>query len=241
MLISLNRFIKIYHEDKKVIMEITGCENCPLMQLHTFSYSASCRIFSNKTPYIGRVEMYNIETNKVFGHLIIPQFCQLPSSVEGLSNCELIYKISSIMISTEYINKDEKLPTIKGIPTLKKPLYKAGEDFIIKKNNIYLPDNTTLLLPETVSNTPRSSSIFPPTTPVSTPVYVKKDTCSVCGTEEESVDRKKNLGMCDECNLLYKNNNKMKQKAFINNFRLKRKVDFVNKKFKFNKEILINV
>ena len=62
--------------------------------------------------------------------------------------------------------------------------------------------------------------------------YQKLDTCSCCGERKEKVDRNKNIGMCPDCWDKNKNNKKMKNFSFINNFRLKRNKKWVDEKFK---------
>jgi hypothetical protein len=58
--------------------------------------------------------------------------------------------------------------------------------------------------------------------------------CSLCGEEDESVNRNTNHGMCDDCwEDGYNDSNKKKQ-AFINNFRLKRGESFKREKFNYN-------
>ncbi|MFW6272832.1 MAG: hypothetical protein ACOC2U_03535, partial [bacterium] len=47
--------------------------------------------------------------------------------------------------------------------------------------------------------------------------------CSHCGEKYISIDRKKNIGMCEKCWNLYKENKDEKYFSYINNFRLKRK------------------
>jgi hypothetical protein len=59
---------------------------------------------------------------------------------------------------------------------------------------------------------------------------VIKNICSLCGEDKPEVDRKKNLGMCDECN--NKQNRDKTDFAYMNNFRLKRKSTYSNLEFK---------
>jgi hypothetical protein len=56
----------------------------------------------------------------------------------------------------------------------------------------------------------------------------KKEICSCCGNNKTNTERNFHLGMCYECWINYKWNRKIKIKSFINNFRLKRNVEYIN-------------
>jgi len=56
------------------------------------------------------------------------------------------------------------------------------------------------------------------------------NTCSCCGKSKNNVNRDINMGMCKDCNDVFTNDKKYF--IYINNFRLKRKSEYLNKKFK---------
>jgi hypothetical protein len=69
--------------------------------------------------------------------------------------------------------------------------------------------------------------------------YSNLEICSICGENKDTVKRKENLGVCEKCLEIYKDNESMKYFAYVNNFRLKRKSTFNKNNFKIiNKNIV---
>ena len=42
------KYLRSYYNNKKVIMAIDGCQNCPLMRFSEDTVSCTCRMFSGK-------------------------------------------------------------------------------------------------------------------------------------------------------------------------------------------------
>lgn len=67
----------------------------------------------------------------------------------------------------------------------------------------------------------KSSTSIPITNPFEPP-KPEFEVCSYCGTEDKTVDRYKNQGMCKSCFIIHENDQIALQEAKMTNFKLKR-------------------
>ena len=233
---------KIDGINQKVILQVESCTHCPLMKFHQQTCLATCRIFSNSQTNVvdDFVINYNINTGEIHDKIPIPKWCLLPDKKNQLD-----FEIKT------YIVYNDKVLTSDAIIDPDLPVYIAGDVdgelvFNSKKEKLIDKENLNKLLPALVA-----ASVFTPNTNLtgeeayeqaysdyenysgnyndnsSIPQFVSKhNICSLCGEEDETVNRNINHGMCDSCWEVSHKDDKRKKQAFINNFRMKRGESF---------------
>lgn len=231
----MSRFLrsiqKIEGINQKVILQVESCAECPLVKFHEDMCLATCRAFdSNQGNVVDDfVVNYHVETLEILDEIAIPKWCELAEHVGQLDFDSKTYTVFNDKILTSDAITGEELPT-----------YKASE-----LNGKTVSNMQDLLPAIVVANMFTKSGEMTPdeayeqayceyedvgtTTPAR---VIKHDKCSLCGDEDESVDRDVNHGICDTCWKVSKDNDERKKQAFINNFRMKRGEKFQLETFK---------
>lgn len=246
------KFLRSYYKNKKVIMAIDGCQNCPLMRLHDDEMMSTCRVFLDKVKKGNVLDDWVVNYNDfgtIFDIIKIPSWCELPETMTDMFFHKHTFKPNpiSIVCSNSDDNDDFNLEII-SIKKLKEKnqniIYKIlndnkysddneddedDDDYPFKTESDYInnfqntKDNFDREYEEWENGMGYSSDT------ISTPIV---ETCSLCGEEHDTVDRMINNGMCTPCYDLHKDNKDKMNQSFINNFRLKRKINILHEPFK---------
>jgi hypothetical protein len=216
------RYVKTKIDDKNCILHQINCNFCPFMIFDKINVAAKCQKFKDLDKYndfISKINGYSVNEKgnaQPFTKIDIPNWCQLAGTIESVQNDRWVYtKSKLIQYKTEY-NDKSILPVISSNVV------------------IYNVDGTELKIVKKFKNNYESKltdNIYKSKTKPNSE-YIKLETCSCCGKKKEKVDRDKNIGMCSECWDKNKDDVKMKNFSYINNFRLKRSKDWVDEKFK---------
>ena len=220
----MTKYIRTYLNSKKSILKITGCETCPLMNLNILTFSCQCRYYksylSNDNMIKDFVSVYYYLNDRVIECIDIPHWCKLPNNIKEIeeSNNTFSLKEFGINVDTEDTEKNVtiiesfKLSDVNGYNTLPN----------VYKSAIPLPSSFPSMGEHGYNGNGFNTT--------STPKY---EYCSLCGEEDESVNRNENFGMCESCIELSENDEMKLNQAYINNFRLKRKIKIeTNTQFK---------
>lgn len=228
------KFIRTLVNNKPTFLIMGCCNKCPFFKINSDTKQGSCIKYSDdeQSNIIRYIYKY------IFKYLLgkslyipgfdinIPDWCELQEKLTStvdynvyIKNENNVDEVSILenqstdlaVISDKYVDYDE----FKGrIGLVKNNLY---NDFIginvDKKDNIAeinIPISTSTKTEIEIDNTP-------------------KGICSCCGKLQRNVDRNIQLGMCIECWIDYKWNRKIKLKSFMNNFRLKRNIQYIDK------------
>lgn len=225
----LRTVTKIDGINQKVILMVDSCTDCPLMKFHQQSCLATCRAFESGQGNIvdDFVLDYNVTTGKVIGNIKIPEWCKLADLESQMDFDTKTYTISG-----------DKLLTSNAIVSNDLPVHKASELNMNEDGGVmdFLPVLVASSVLNDISGEEayerayaeyddyedmgfagfESSQNYIPS------VENKFGLCSLCGEEDETVNRNTNHGMCDECWKVSFDNDERKKQAYINNFRLKR-------------------
>jgi hypothetical protein len=236
------RYIRTFYNDEKVIMKLNGCQVCPMMRFDIINVRCSCRYFSNKYMKNNTVNPFVIDYTDegiVKEQTKPPLWCELPYTLEELIKYRTTYRAfrESILVDPADSCDDTKLDIIDA------EVLKNKEDILL--DNFLLQLNGTRFKADDNFNSEDGDdrivnihrdfdelerhyeSAYGYQTSVK-----KLGACSICGEEDETVKRDKNIGMCDDCWEEYKDDDNKKKQAFINNFRMKRNMDFPKESFK---------
>lgn len=238
------KFIRTFYNDEKVVMRITGCQFCPLMTFNIDRFKCSCRTFSNEMQD-STVDLFVIDYKDngiVQDNIKIPKWCLLSNSIDDLIKNRITYRIfpNGLLINHCDYCDDNELEFI-DVEKLRNEEDAVMEEFMSRlsqKSNNSNPKNfidkeidihkdfNDIGFNDSVS-TEYSEEKYEFQTPIK-----KQEICSICGQENETVERNNNIGMCDNCWNIYQNDDKKKKQAFINNFRMKRNQKFLKESFK---------
>ena len=196
------RYIKTKVDGQAKTLHMCSCNLCPLLLFNKNNRIASCdRFFSESLDNIVDINIYSysiIGSNYLpLKEINIPKWCDLPDNILTISREENTYVRNG---QDQYI----KIPSVFGSASVISSLYVEYDKEMKNLVNKYTKNFNLKALQEKY-NTPLPSN-----------------RCSCCGLLKDNVDRHKNYGMCSECWKNYSTNEKMKQFAYINNFRLKR-------------------
>jgi hypothetical protein len=242
----MEKYIRTFHEDEKVILKLNGCQVCPLMKFNMNLDTCTCRYFSSKNkqnvvdPFVINSTINGIVNDEIK----IPTWCGLPNNLFELSKYRTTFRAfkSSILAEANDNCDDDLLPFLDA-EKLKLEGDKKLDNFLIqlvdnKVNFDFNSDDT--ISPEGICQRhhPDFTSIVKHQNnyPYQTPIK-KQEICSLCGEDDKSVKRNEHLGMCDDCWVLSYNDEDKKKQAYINNFRMKRNKEFPKETFK----ILTNI
>lgn len=234
-----------------IITEISGqnrifymnkCNFCPFFKISAFNKMSKCDHKETFNEDIEHIRAYTFGGKKgkyiPLGVIDTPNFCKLPTMVSDIITEDMVNKIQ--IISDKYVEFDEnfnlvKTDSINFVSSQKNTFNQLicdSENNISKKST----SNTTVETPQTVEE--KDDPIPTKTEPSCTqrnynrPIYKIFERCSCCGKMYKSVERYKNDGMCETCIETYSDDEEKVQFAKMNNFRLKRKSDFSEIKYK---------
>jgi len=224
----LRTVTKINGINQKVILKIDNCQHCPMMKFHQQSCIATCRLFESEQGNIidDFVLDYNVNSGKVHGDIKIPTWCRLAELESQLDFDNKTYTIHNDKVLSSDAIVDSNLPVHVASEV------KENEELDIMEllpalvtASVFKNSNTRELTPDEAyeqayleyENYGGNYSFNKRTPPVS-----KHGICSLCGEEDDTVNRNTNHGMCDGCWEVSFDNDDRKKQAFINNFRMKR-------------------
>lgn len=228
-------------------MKLSGCQFCPLMRFDMINTRCLCRWFKderNNTVVDVFVIDYT-EKGVVEDKIKIPNWCGLSNTIESLLQDRVTYRSfpSSVIINENDDCDDNELPFIDA------EKQKNEEDVLMEKFMIQLSKRPANFDPEEFIDGEVNKPNLPTKYNFSdedderygyqSPIK-KFEVCSSCGEEDETVKRKENIGMCDDCWDEYQFDEEKKKQAFVNNFRMKRNKDFPSEPFKIVNEIKID-
>lgn len=230
------------NEGKLVIHKIFGCEDCILMSYDKKIAECKCRCFSGEKDNIvlDNVAVYYNNKEYVFEHIDIPSWCGLSKSLDEIAhgNGKLYItdnnsKVYILNKDADFINKEIKFL----LPKRTFDIYKY-KDIITCE---LLADDISYVLnykPQSIEEIINNMNIIDNN---SEEIEIKEETeeteiklniCSNCGEKKQNINRNINFGMCEECWINNSNNENVKKKSFINNFRLKRNYEYSDKQYK---------
>jgi hypothetical protein len=235
------KFLRSYYKNKKVIMAIDGCHNCPLMRLNGDTTMCTCRIFIDKRKNENVVDDWAINYNSfgtTFDSIKIPKWCELPDTMTDMFFYKFTYRPNptSIEVSSSDDNNDYNLDVV-SIRLLKKEniniIYKILNDNQNTPNDDDFDEYPFKDELDYINNFHYLQDGFENEDSNNNGVIIElEETCSLCGENHATVDRIVNNGMCDPCYDLYKDDKTKMNQSYINNFRLKRKVNILHEPFK---------
>ena len=225
-------FTKIDKKPQFLIM--SKCNFCPFMINDFKNGDAKCAKFINPKPkqhfsrnflqtVYGYIQKgYDSREMEILTKIDIPTWCQLPDHMTKISPNDAIHSISNGKIFIEsgqnyantiqIISDDEVIISKVDYESL---ILKPKEDKFIKygrgkKSNV----TDVTIIGET---------------------KVETDVCSFCGEDKENIDRYNHLGMCGDCWSKNKFSHPKRYVSKINNFRLKRKMNWTDDEYKLVK------
>jgi hypothetical protein len=217
-----SRYIKTKVDGAPRILHMDKCNLCPLLYMDMQWKMAKCSKFGTQGIFLNTID-YNVYSYSCVGkrcvpikEISIPNWCGLPEDVLVIHQQ-----------NETYVKSGEGHIVIPNT---------FGNMVVVSSKYVqYDPKLTKLvyIIPKGTKTDSTKSKELPAHVP-STPTV---STCSSCGKMVENVNRKKNFGMCPKCWDENKDNEEMKQFAFINNFRLKRCAYWSDESFKPIKEI----
>lgn len=220
----MNRYIRIEEEVLKktdvVTYYIDKCNNCPLLSYNRNGFTCKCKVFRDEN-FNNVIKGFVIDVDTRIKEIIdIPEWCKLPTSIEEIKKSNKLYKVLKNGILVTYRDNLSCFPLINNTY--------SGRDISIEGEIEEDDELFNLFIKHTIDPFSESDSV----------ISVENETkpnglvCSLCGEIKESVIRKEHSGMCEECyNTSYEDINSIK-KAFINNFRLKRNINLINREYK---------
>lgn len=253
------KFLRSYYKNKKVIMTIDGCQNCPLIRFNEDMMMSTCRVFLDKVKNENVLDDWVVSYNTfgtIFDKIKIPSWCELPDTMVDMFSYKHTFKPTPITIQCSSSDEEDDFNLeIISIKKLKEEnqniIYKIlnenkyngknnngenDEDYPFKTDVDYINNfiNTKNNFDDEYDewdNNMGGSGITNPFDRVTetTPII---EICSLCGEEHDTVNRTINNGMCTSCYDLHKNNKDKMNQSFINNFRLKRKINILHEPFK---------
>jgi hypothetical protein len=216
------RYIRTKVDNNPVCLMLTKCNYCPFFKLmRNEDKKGICKVYYNLEDInlsnkIKDIYGYSFSENvyEVISDIDIPNWCGLEDKHENIKDLNIYFtfeennngcefKVESSDVEKLDIIGDYILKYSKGYKLTKSSYNKNG----------YLTKESRDLFNSIISNK-------------------YKKICSCCGKEKDNVKRSEHIGMCSECWDKYKLNYKKYKLSYINNFRLKRKVDFSDTEFK---------
>jgi len=208
----MQKYIRTYYKNKKVIVNLSSCNKCPLLSLDFNNKNCKCRYFSSEDGnniIKNNIYIYDIDKYSLYEFINIPKWCELPNNLSDLIHkFYYTFKVYENSLSINTMDFDAL-----NLDTL---YYNYDMKGFIHSYNDIRTDNNTI------------------TTDIKK--YNQGLVCSLCGEEDTSVNRSVNFGMCDTCWELSQNNDYNKRLSYLNNFRLKR-----NKKIKSTIKVLKDI
>lgn len=248
------KYIRTYYNNEKSIIRMLGCHQCPLMRFDNGLFVCECRYYRSPMGNIVKdfVSVYHRESKRVLEYIEPPIWCKLPSTFDEMSKSKNTFTLTQIGIhvnpndvdvNCRLIDTVEDNYDVNSITNYRSSFPSINpNDYSIGKRKDYRRESASLFsgygskaleINRTVFSQNRDNKRTGNGTYNSRVMddYIinltkPKDSkiCSLCGEEDDSVDRNSNLGMCDECTEISEGDEMKLNQAFINNFRLKRNV-----------------
>lgn len=232
----MTKYIRTFYDNEKSVIRLVGCQQCPLMKYDPNLFMCECRYFRSPHTNVLKdfVLCYSKNQKRVMDLVDIPDWCSLPNTyIDMLTNND-IYTLMNGGVRVNTSPNNTNINLIDG----SEQNYDLGK--ITKYNeqsSIIIPDHRDM---DDILNPFYDDyhKYRPLNTTVTPPVVKKYNICSLCGEEDESVERNENMGMCNDCWEESSDDQTKLNQAYINNFRLKRNIKTEsNIKFKLLKEI----
>jgi hypothetical protein len=214
---------------------LNRCNECPLMKFYPEDFLSTCLQFtSTQTNILDDFTInYDSITNEIIDDINIPSWCGLPDDL--MMSCRDTK--SYVVVNDKVLINETEIDF--GLDVYDSSYFKPKKE---KQPNI--SDHLSDIITQNIKNNQKKLDDFETFTEFmdewdgynSYSEYDKNtkshDVCSLCGEEDESVNRTEHNGMCNECWEYNKDNKDSIKTSYINNFRLKRGVSFTQKKFK---------
>lgn len=213
-----NRYLYTLVENREYILQLSKCNKCPFFNVDIDKIVCICKKSKENDEY---KYLFVDDISFITDNIKKPKYLLPDKEIDIPDWCEL--------------SSDSNLPTGEDIS-----LYYKRENKIIKRKMYpYTFKNILKIEDDKVYNndTDFKLSIIVNSVTAKIKKSKKQYVCSACGEKKIGITRKENLGMCLECWDLYNNDFNKKYTSYINNFRLKRKSDFINTEFKMIKEL----
>lgn len=235
------RFLKTKVDNDNIYMIMHKCNFCPFLMVDKENYKGICGN-PKKNKLIDNIVkddiMYYEHVNgkiSVLDTCDIPDFCYLSKNLkEEFEKEELTYKKNEAIYVLKSPRKgDEKILSEIYICSTETSEFTYTEKFEkfkeAKKKYNERKNNTTINILNNVLEETRieQATSLPEHTNV-----ITYEVCSCCGEIKEEVNRIVNNGMCNQCYEFTKTDFNLIRNSMINNFRLKRNKNFIEKDFK---------
>lgn len=244
------KYIRTYYNNEKCIIKISGCNNCPLMMFNESLFTCDCKYYKSQVNNTIKdfVSVYYNGSKPIIEYIEPPYWCKLPNNLNEMFNSKQTFTLTDIGIHVKTNDNDLNCLMINSM------------DLNYDINNIYknnLSNDHMVISPQNKKEHRRynkhthstnkhrtgrgtyNSKVMDEYNLNSSKIKNSK-ICSLCGEEDETVDRNKNFGMCDCCSETSNNDENKLNQAFINNFRIKRNIKIeYNIEFKKLKEFKI--
>ena len=230
---------------EKRILYMNKCNFCPFFKINPSNKMSYCTNIHTLDENIEHIRAYTFSGKN--GNYVplsvinIPIFCKLPTMVSDVISLTSMDINKIQIISDKYVKFDKDLnviliDSINSLSSQKNTYNNINSDAkncYNRKSNPITPSGTL----QTVEKSEIPTREQPTYTTrnynnSNASTYKSFEKCSCCGKMYKSVERDKNDGMCETCIENFSNNEEKLQFAKMNNFRLKRKSEFSEKKFK---------
>lgn len=192
--------------DKPHILYVSKCNFCPFISLNREDFNCYCLKGKSNPRFISKTNSITYSENEVYttSYIKKPNWCELDDFLTSINKPQYVYYI--------YNNKFccDNIDVIDNLPIIFDDCVKFSKGKIVKN----------------LKKTKNEKYDFI--------IQNNKNICSCCGINKDTVDRYKNMGLCDECHDKIKNKKDINMLNFIylNNFRLKRKSTYSKSTFK---------
>lgn len=255
------RYIRTYYNNEKTIIKMLGCHHCPLMRFDNGLFVCECRYYRSHLNNIVKdfVSVYHRETKRIIEYIEPPIWCKLPKTIDEIFASHQTFTLTDIGIHVNNTDNDNNILIldstdlsydINNITNYKNNLPIINNfDRVSQNKKDYRRGSVSLFngygnnsSERCISGRGTYNSRVMDDYIINTSKPKNTNICSLCGEEDETVNRNKNLGMCDHCLEISENDENKINQAFINNFRLKRNIKIENNiQFKKLKNINLNI
>jgi len=235
-----HRYVYTMVDKRPQFLIMDKCNFCPFLINDMKNGAALCGKFINPASileeknYISKVygyvqKIYQRNEMNILTQVDIPSWCNLPDHLSEISPNDNINYVKDGKLNVECGQNYSNAVQIIDVNEVQYDL--DGEKIILKpKQPTYInygKDGKRFTSDDSIPANPSESST----------AVIDGEVCSMCGEEKEDVNREIRLGMCDDCWSKSKFSHPKRYTAKINNFRLKRKEDWVGEDYK---KVIIN-
>lgn len=231
------RFIKTKISDDNAYVLLTKCDYCPHFLKDKSIGKVSCgNSFNslNNDNIIQSDVRFMLKNNNLVvqdSDTLIPEWCTLSDKMKDeMDKSRIVYKSRGFiykLISPFSKGVDKIIPDVYI-----RHKYESDELEYNEEGKIYITNQILKKENDKIVNNTNHVTTIPFTNYTK---IIDKNICSSCGEDRDDVKRSENDGMCNDCYEKNKFDNMLKYYSFINNFRLKRKSDWSDNKFKIIK------